>query len=85
MNYKNSFVQLKADPKNNFDPNAIAVFCRGEAYGQLGYVAKEYTSEIRAILPEEGKPEDLICKVVDWTNLEQGTVLLAAIYIDGEV
>lgn len=36
---------FRYEPDNKYDPNAIAVF--HEDYGQLGYVAKELTSEFR--------------------------------------
>ena len=80
-NYRNSYVQLKAEPNNKYDPNAIAIWCRGEAFGQLGYVARDYTDAIRSLLPEGKSPEDMICKVLDWTDFEQGTVLLVAMYV----
>lgn len=45
--YRNSYMQLKPDPKNKFDSDAIEVLCRGEMFGQMGFVAKEMTENVR--------------------------------------
>lgn len=51
----NSWMMLVEEPENRYDPNAVAVVCKGEAYGTMGYVGKEYTAEIKAILSQCSK------------------------------
>lgn len=46
----NSYLTLEEEPSNSYDPNAIMVVCRGEFFGTVGYVGKEYTAEIKSIL-----------------------------------
>lgn len=46
----NSYLSLEEEPSNIYDPNAIMVVCRGEFFGTVGYVGKEYTTEIKEIL-----------------------------------
>lgn len=38
--YMNTYAQLKPEPKNKFDPQAIEVLARGEFFGHMGYIAK---------------------------------------------
>lgn len=67
----NSYIQLKREPKNKFDPNAVLVLCRGEFYGTLGYIAREETYKYREIL-EQGKEieEVLMANTNDVGNKE---------------
>ena len=81
-NYRNSYMQLKAERNNRWDPKAIAVWCRGEAYGQLGYVAREHTDDVRALLPDKCGPSCLMCRVADWSSFENGTVMVE-VWLDG--
>lgn len=46
----NSLLTLEEEPDNRYDPNAIIVVCRGEFYGTLGYVGREYTEQIKDAL-----------------------------------
>lgn len=48
----NSYLTLEEEPNNAHDPNAVQVVCRGEAFGMMGYVGKEYAVEVKAILKE---------------------------------
>lgn len=48
----NSYLSLEEEPTNTYDPNAILVVCRGEFFGNMGYVGKEFTGEIKKILEE---------------------------------
>lgn len=45
--YRNSYMCLKPDPENPYDANAIEVLAKGEAFGCMGYVAKEMTDSVR--------------------------------------
>lgn len=45
----NTYAQLKPEPKNKFDPQAIEVLARGEFFGHMGYIAKEQTDAVRAL------------------------------------
>lgn len=45
--HRNNYIQLRPEPKNEYDKNAIAVMCRGEGYGTIGYIAKEQTNFVR--------------------------------------
>lgn len=47
--YMNSYAQLKAEPKNRYDPNAIEILARGEEFGHMGYIAKEQTAAVRRL------------------------------------
>ena len=66
--YRNSYMQLKPDPKNKFAPDAIEVLCRGEAFGQMGFVAKEMTENVR--LFAEKTKTDIIDLNVAIANVE---------------
>ena len=46
----NSYLTLVEEPNNPVDKNAIKVVVRGEIYGLVGYVGKEYTQEVKNIL-----------------------------------
>ena len=46
----NSYLTLEEEPENKYDPNAIKVVVRGEFFGIVGYVGKEYTAKIKQIL-----------------------------------
>ena len=46
----NSYMTLEAEPENLYDPNAIKVVCRGEFFGTMGYVGREYTRAVKAVL-----------------------------------
>lgn len=46
----NSYMTLEAEPENLYDPNAIKVVCRGEFFGTMGYVGREYTGVVKAVL-----------------------------------
>lgn len=68
--YRTSYIELKADRNNRYDPNAIRLLCRGEAFGLLGFVAKEETDAIRALLPSGKRSLGwLDCEVLDWGEL----------------
>ena len=46
----NSYMTLEEEPENRYDPNAIMVVCRGEFFGTMGYVGKEYTKAVKEVL-----------------------------------
>ena len=46
----NSYLSLEEEPGNTYDPNAIQVVCRGEFFGTMGYVGKEFTAKVKEIL-----------------------------------
>lgn len=46
----NSYLMLVEEPENFYDPNAISVLCRGEFFGTVGYVGREYVETIKDIL-----------------------------------
>lgn len=48
----NSYLTLEEEPDNKYDPNAIMVVCRGEFFGTVGYVGREYTAEVKKILDD---------------------------------
>lgn len=45
-----SYLELKEEPENRFDKDAIAVYARGEFYGKVGYVGKEFTDTVRQLI-----------------------------------
>lgn len=57
--YHNSWLTLHEDKKNKYDPNAIELLVRGEAFGNAGYIAKEQTEAVRKLA------ELCSCKVGD--------------------
>lgn len=61
----NSYLIFEEEPCNPSDPNAIMVTCRGEFFGTVGYVGREYTSVVKDILSK--------CKNyrIDMSNLAQ--------------
>lgn len=46
----NSYLTFEEEPNNMHDPQAITVLCRGEEFGTMGYVGREFTSQIKEIL-----------------------------------
>lgn len=46
----NSWIELKREPDNDVDPNAIQVWVKGEHYGQLGYIGRQYCESVMAII-----------------------------------
>ena len=40
---------MHEDKKNKYDPNAIELLVRGEAFGNAGYIAKEQTEAVRKL------------------------------------
>lgn len=46
----NSYLTFEEEPDNAYDPNAIQVVCRGEFFGTVGYVGKEFTLQIKDVL-----------------------------------
>lgn len=46
----NSYLVFKEEPSNQYDPNAIMVVCRGEFFGTVGYVGREYTGKVKELL-----------------------------------
>lgn len=46
----NSYLTLEEEPSNEYDPNAVMVVCRGEFFGTVGYVGKEFTADVKDIL-----------------------------------
>ena len=46
----NSYLSLEEEPSNRYDPNAVQVVCRGEFFGTMGYVGKEFATAVKEIL-----------------------------------
>lgn len=46
----NSYLTLEEEPSNIYDPNAVMVVCRGEFFGTVGYVGREFTEQVKEIL-----------------------------------
>ena len=65
--HDNSYLTLEEEPSNPYDPDAVMVVSRGEIFGTVGYVGREYTGKVKEIL---GK-----CKLyrVDVANPEEGS------------
>lgn len=45
-----SRLRLVPEPHNAYDANAIKVMSRGEVFGHIGYVGREYTATVHAII-----------------------------------
>lgn len=52
QNIDNSYLTLEEEPGNFHDPNAVQVVCRGEHFGTMGYVGREFTRQVKEILNE---------------------------------
>lgn len=50
----NSYLGLVEEPGNPYDANAVMVVCKGEFFGTVGYVGKEYTLAVKEILNKCG-------------------------------
>lgn len=48
----NSYMTLEEEPENPYDPNAVMVVCRGEFFGTMGYVGREFTEKVKTVLEE---------------------------------
>lgn len=73
---RNSYLTLKREPDNPVDKNAVKVISKGEVYGEVGYVGKEYAELITEILKRR---RDLKVEEVtgsDNIDYEHGTAYL---------
>lgn len=78
LNYRNSHIELQAEPENAYDANAIKVLCRGEAVGTLGYVGREFTDDVRRYADEKGKHlRDLVVEVVNPDDFGKAVITVA--------
>ena len=48
----NSYLIFEEEPTNEHDPNAIKVVCKGEHFGTVGYVGKEFTEKVKENLKD---------------------------------
>lgn len=46
----NSYLTFEEEPNNKYDKNAVKVVCRGEFFGTIGYVGREFTKQVKRIL-----------------------------------
>ncbi len=69
----NSYLTLVEEPSNSYDPNAVMVVCRGEFFGTVGYVGKEFTHDVKEILK---KCNSYRVDMFDETNGIQSQILL---------
>ena len=73
--YRNSYIRLRAEPQNKYDRFAIAAVCCGEAYGKLGYVAKEQTDDVRRLSALSGIAIGALdCTVANYGDIGWKTV-----------
>lgn len=78
--YMNTYAQLKPEPKNKFDPQAIEVLARGEFFGHMGYIAKEQTDAVRALARYAGCDlKDIAVQIVCTGDVGFKSVRLALI------
>lgn len=78
LNYRNSHIELQAEPENAYDAKAIKVLCRGEAVGTLGYVGREFTDDVRCYADEKGKHlRDLVVEVVNPDDFGKAVITVA--------
>lgn len=78
LNYRNSYIELRAEPENIYDANAIKALCRGETFGTLGYVGREFTDDVRRYADEKRKRlKDLVVEVVDPDDFGRGEIAVA--------
>ena len=76
--YRNSYVALVPELGGDGEPSTIAVLCKGEAYGRLGYVAQERVGDIRALSTlTRVHIRRLDCTVTDYGEIGKGEVTIA--------
>ena len=69
--------QNMPEPGNRYDPNAIAALNRGEAYGTLGYVGREFTDAVRELVAHKGvMVRNLHVEVVDLADFGDHEVIV---------
>ena len=51
----NSWLTLVKEDDNPYDRNAVRVMSKGEVFGDVGYIGKEYAERVRAIIDEADK------------------------------
>lgn len=73
--YRNTYAQLKPEPDNKYDKDAIEVLARGEFFGHMGYIAKEQTERVRRLSELTGTDiRDLDVLVADSSDIGWKTV-----------
>lgn len=65
QNTDNSYLTLEEEPGNIHDPNAVQVVCRGEHFGTMGYVGREFTLQVKEIL---SKCKSYRVDMADWSQ-----------------
>lgn len=73
QNIDNSYLTLEEEPGNIHDPNAVQVVCRGEFFGTMGYVGREFCLQVKEILT---KCKSYRVDMVDWNQGGQKEVQL---------
>lgn len=69
----NSYLTLEEEPGNAHDPNAIQIVCRGEVFGTMGYVGREFTLPVKDIL---SKCKSYRVDMADWKQAGQKEISL---------
>lgn len=77
----NSYLTLEEEPGNAYDPNAVQVVCRGEFFGTMGYVGREFCLQVKEIL---SKCKSYRVDMADWSQGGQKEVSLILTWNDGE-
>lgn len=60
----NSYLIFEEEPNNPYNPNAIMIVCRGEFFGTVGYVGREWTLIDVINVKDIGKKE--ISLMISW-------------------
>ena len=77
--YGNTYLTLKEDKRNKYDPDAIELLAKGEFFGNAGFVGKEQTKTVRALAELCGvRVKDLGVAVADKSALGEREVPIIA-------
>lgn len=58
----NTYMIFEPEPDNQYDSNAVKVVFKGELFGTVGYVGKEFTSDVKRIIDEA---QSYVIEIVD--------------------
>lgn len=87
--FHNTYMELKSDKGNPHDADAIEMLAKGECFGCMGYVGREYTSHLRrALTMLDGKKAAMGHFWVGFSDNEASPLgnseILVDVYLDGD-
>lgn len=71
-NPDNSYLIFEEEPDNEYDPNAMRVISKGEIFGTIAYVGKEFAPTVKEIVSKCDRYR--ICFEKDDIDYEKGVI-----------